>query len=262
MGRTTQNKVFLTVFIVIIALLFISSVFFDSVYTTMITTAVAIFGGLAIYYQIYKESKTAEGEFLRNLDESFKHEEIWCIAERLFDVQDGLDENGRFVLKRPFQESERVKMMAYLTFFETLYLLVEQHVVTMDEVDQLFRRRFFKAVMNEDIQRHELVRNYYGYVNIYLLDLKWREYLVKHSKKGSDQLATITKHGKALSSAHHDFWQDPENSRLAGSFEERGELLCKTYEDVIRMGGITLTRKQKDRIREETAKYSNRSSDF
>lgn len=259
MRRITQNKVFLTVFILIIVLLFISSIFFDSVYTTMITTAVAIFGGLAIYYQIYKESKTAEGEFLHNLDESFKHEEIWCIAERLFDVEDELDENGRFVLKRPFQESERVKMMAYLTFFETLYLLIEQHVVTMDEIDQLFRRRFFKAVMNEDIQRHELVRNYYGYVNIYLLDLKWREYLVKHSKEGSDQIATITKHGKALCSAHRDFWRDPENSRLVRSFEERGESLCETYEKVIELGGVALSHRQRRRIAEETMRYSNGS---
>lgn len=236
----TRNRIFTSVFIVIVVLLFISSVFFDSVYTAMITTAVAIFGGIAIYYQIYKESKIAEGEFLHNLDESFKHEEIWCIAKRLFDVKDELDERGRFVLKHPLQEDERIQMMAYLTFFETLYLLMEQKVVTMDEIDQLFRRRFFKAVMNEDIQRYELVRNYYGYVNIYLLDYKWREHLRKKSKS-TDGLETIKKHGRLLSNAHNDFW--------------KGQKDGISYAGVLEMGGRKLNRRKIEELEREDELY-------
>ncbi len=194
--------------------------------------------------EIHKESKIAEGQFIHDLDQGFKQGDTWEVADRLFTVENALDDDGHFVLKKGFDEDDRVKIMAYLTFFETLYLLIEQHVISMAEVDQLFRRRFFKAVMNKDIQDLELVRHYYGYTNIYLLDAQWRMYLQRTSKHGLDQLATIRKHGVALDEAHDAFWARPENRADWREFESKcGEELCDTYEKVIALGGGEMPRK-------------------
>ncbi len=249
-----RNKVFITVFAMVSLLLLVSAVFFDSAYTAMVTTAVAIFGGLAIYLQIHKESKIAEGEFIHNLDQSFKQGDTWEVATRLFSVEDELVE-GRCATKEGFCEQDRAKIMAYLTFFETLYLLVEERVIKMSEVDQLFRRRFFKATMNKDIQNLELVKHYYGYTNIYLLDLMWRQYLSKKTKgrRSADQLATISKHGITLKQAHDEFWSQDEN-RAHWDMNEgaSGDKLCGTYIEVVELGGRVLFDKQIQEVRSWT----------
>lgn len=239
-----QNKTLTTVVIVVIVLLLISAIFFESAYVSMLTTVVALVGGLAIYYQIYKDSKIAEGQFIHDLDNSFKSGDTWEVANRLFTVKDTLDDEGHFVVQEPFQDGEQAQIMAYLTFFETLYLLIEQNVISMAEVDQLFRRRFFKATMNREIQELELVRHYYGYTNIYLLDAQWRRYLEKLSRHGKDQLATIAKHGTSLQEAHDAFWSQPENATYWADFKEKcGEQLCGTYEEVVELGGGRLPRR-------------------
>lgn len=242
-----QNKTLTTTIIVIVVLLLISSIFFESEYVSLLTTIVAVVGGLAIYYQIYKESKIAEGQFIHDLDTSFKCGEIWGVAQRLFTVEDYLDEDGHFIVKEPLRNDEQVDIMAYLTFFETLYLLMEQNVISMADVDQLFRRRFFKATMNREIQELELVKHYYGYTNIYLLDAKWRRYLEKLSRHGTDHLATIAKHGVSLEEAHSEYWSRPENIEYWNEFKEKcGEELCDTYEKVVRLGGGRLPRKRNE----------------
>lgn len=241
-----QNKTLTIVVAVVVILLLISAIFFESAYVSMLTTVVALVGGLAIYYQIYKESKIAEGQFIHELDNSFKSDDIWEIANRLFTVEDALDDEGHFVVKKPLEDGDQAKIMAYLTFFETLYLLIEQNVISMAEVDQLFRRRFFKATMNREIQELELVKHYYGYTNIYLLDAQWRRYLEKLSRRGTNQLATIVKHGVSLEDAHNAFWSRPENLEYWADFEKKcDEELCNTYEKVVRLGGGRLPRKRR-----------------
>lgn len=65
----------------------------------------------------------------------------------------------------------------YLTFFETLYVLVKEHSVSIDEFDDLFGYRFFLAVNDDDIWNIKL-SNHNNFKNIYEFEYRWFNYRV------------------------------------------------------------------------------------
>lgn len=217
-----NNKVFITVFIIFAVLLIIPSFLVNSVYSTIATTLVAIGGGIAIYYQIHKESSISEGDFIRKLNSDFEKGDTLELSKKLFNVKEHLSDDKKFVLNDPITKDDRPRMMAYLTFFETIYLLLEQNVISMWEIDHLFRRRFFKCVMNSDIQKIELVRYYYGYVNVYLLYRKWMKYLSEEEKE------LLLVHGTPLDVAHDKYWKEHSQDW------ELNEPLLDTFEKVVK----------------------------
>lgn len=71
----------------------------------------------------------------------------------------------------------------YLTFFETIYLLISDNVITFEEVDNLFAYRFFLAVHSRFNQQMKLQAQPDNFVNIYRLEHKWLEYRRKIGKE-------------------------------------------------------------------------------
>lgn len=65
----------------------------------------------------------------------------------------------------------------YLTFFETIYLMVKTNTIDMVLIDELFRYRFFIMVNNYSIQNEELLPYGYSYSNIVELYNLWIDYL-------------------------------------------------------------------------------------
>jgi len=74
------------------------------------------------------------------------------------------------------EEADRAAVVEYLTFFETLYILMNRDVVNISMIDDLFAYRFFSAVNNKDIQDMELVKDAIYYKNIYRLDNLWHKH--------------------------------------------------------------------------------------
>lgn len=77
----------------------------------------------------------------------------------------------------------------YLTFFETIYLLIDNAVISFEVVDDLFAYRFFLAVHSRLVQQIKLVAQPENFVNIYRLEAAWLAYRKKVGKAtGSDTI--------------------------------------------------------------------------
>jgi len=70
----------------------------------------------------------------------------------------------------------------YLTFFETIYLLTQNNVISFDLIDDLFSYRFFLAVHHKFVQQTKLQVQPQNFKNIFILEKQWFEYRKKHGK--------------------------------------------------------------------------------
>jgi hypothetical protein len=189
-----RKRIFPLIIILVFMVLVVMTFFPDSIYASIAVSLATVAAGIAIFYQLHRENIIAKGEFILNLDRSFfADERIWSVYQKLFNAPD--------CKCKDFDENDKPVLMDCLTFFETLYLLIDENVIDMECIDQLFRRRFFILIMNPKIQEIELVTHGYGYVNIYKFDKIWREHLRKKKPSGIH----IDKYGIPLSEA------DPEH---------------------------------------------------
>ena len=70
----------------------------------------------------------------------------------------------------------------YLTFFETVNLLIEDGVLTLEVIDNLFAYRFFLAVHSQFVQESKIIPQPENFVNIFKLERKWLDYRIKIGK--------------------------------------------------------------------------------
>ena len=70
----------------------------------------------------------------------------------------------------------------YLTFFETINLLVEGKVLDIEVIDNLFAYRFFLAVHSKFVQESKIIPQPENFVNIFRLERKWLDYRKKIGK--------------------------------------------------------------------------------
>ncbi|MBE6514910.1 MAG: hypothetical protein E7Z69_07780 [Thermoplasmata archaeon] len=132
----------------------------------------AVVGALAIWFELRRSKELAQGEFVVNLNNSFsKNDDIKALYRKLID-------------REPLTEEDRAGVVEYLTFFETVYILISREVVAIDIINDLFAFRFFTAVNNQDVRDMELVTDRIYYRNVYRLDSLWHKY--RHSKGYTD----------------------------------------------------------------------------
>lgn len=130
----------------------------------------AIIGAVSVWFQMKRSKDMAEGEFILSLNTSFnENPDIRMLYSKLCQ---GV----------PLVEDDRVAIVDYLTFFETMLLLLRRNVLDMKLMDDLFRYRFTIAVTNADVQQMELIPDAKYYRNIYTLDYLWDKY---RSSKGN-----------------------------------------------------------------------------
>lgn len=167
-NRYRAVSVVFSVFFVIATVAFL--VMKRTAITDIIATATALVGALAIWFQMKRARDMEEGSFIVGLNESFLSSDgIRAIYRKL-------------VSNTPLTEDDRVEIVEYLTFFETIYVLLERGLVEISVLDELFSYRFFLAVNNPDIQRLELICDAPYYKNLYALDYTWSTYRRKHGK--------------------------------------------------------------------------------
>lgn len=133
----------------------------------VVVSLTAVIGAIAIWFQMKRARDIAEGEFITNLNSSFlTNDDVKVLY-------------GKLISGAPLTEQDRTAIVEYLTFFETVYLLLERDVVDISLIDDLFRYRFFIAVNNPLVQDLELLPDARYYANIYALDYLWNEYRAK-----------------------------------------------------------------------------------
>lgn len=70
----------------------------------------------------------------------------------------------------------------YLTFFETMYLLHKNGVVSFEIIDDLFAYRFFLAVHSKIVQQKKIKSQPQNFKNIFCLEYEWLRYRKEHGK--------------------------------------------------------------------------------
>jgi ribosomal protein S18 acetylase RimI-like enzyme len=122
-------------------------------------------GALLVIYEVHHTKRIAQATFVRDLNTAFTTDEsISELWRKLL-----LDEN--------IDKSDRPRISSYLTFFETVYLLLDRKVIDLRLLDNLFRNRFFTAIGNEQIQTMTLLSQPGTFLNIHALIKMWSEFL-------------------------------------------------------------------------------------
>ncbi len=127
----------------------------------------ALIGAVIVIYEVRLTKRIAQAEFIRSLNSSFTGDpNIDALWRKLL-----LDET--------ITPKDRHLMSAYLTFFETLYMLIGRDVLEFALIDNLFRNRFFRAIGHPVILSAALIANGSSFINIHDLIAEWHAYLRK-----------------------------------------------------------------------------------
>lgn len=129
---------------------------------------VGVLGAFLVIYEVQTTKRLAEAEFVHSLQTTFTSDVSIGVIWRKLLLQDRILE-----LDRPLVSS-------YLTFFETLYLMIERGILSFSIADDLFRNRFFMAIGNDDVLKIALLRHAGSFQNIHSLIREWHHYLLSH----------------------------------------------------------------------------------
>ncbi|MDO5504386.1 MAG: GNAT family N-acetyltransferase [Actinomycetia bacterium] len=125
------------------------------------------FGALMVIYEIRLTKRIAQAEFIRDLQSSFSSDERIGELWRKLLNQDEITEQDRSLVS------------SYLTFFETLHLLLARRALELPLTDDLFRNRFFTAIGDPGVLRTALAKQAGSFANIHDLVEIWHNYLLE-----------------------------------------------------------------------------------
>ena len=174
-NRNRHIKIIISIFLVLIASalclywsgnLHLTGVF-DKI-MAMLSLLVSAFSAYFIVLQLKGERTISEADFLVNLNQTFTgdpgYAKVYTELEKELNDPPG----------NP--ELSRIEISNYLTFFETIYLLIEEKVMDIEAINDLFSYRFFLAVHSNCVQDMKLVKEPYNFRNLYKLESLWMEY--------------------------------------------------------------------------------------
>lgn len=125
------------------------------------------FGAVMVLYEVRLTKRLAQAEFIRDLQNGFTSDaNIGALWSKL-------------LLKEPVTAEDRPLVSSYLTFFETLHLLLERGALDLSITDDLFRNRFFTAIGDRGILDTALIREAGAFQNIHKLIANWHDHLLR-----------------------------------------------------------------------------------
>ena len=80
-----------------------------------------------------------------------------------------------FTAENP-QKPLQVDISNYLTFFESIFLLIDQQVISWETLNELFKYRFFACVHSNFIQEARLIRIPSNFKNLLYFEALWIQY--------------------------------------------------------------------------------------
>ncbi len=138
----------------------------------LMSLVVSALSAYFIVIQLKGEKAISEADFLVNLNQTFTSDAGYARVYTELEKE----------LSDPPQKPQlsRIEISNYLTFFETIYLLIEEGVLDISAINDLFSYRFFLAVHSNCIQDMKLVKEPFNFRNIYRLEKKWMDYRKKN----------------------------------------------------------------------------------
>jgi hypothetical protein len=136
---------------------------------------VAIAGVWLILRQIAENRRQIKGNLISNLgDQLHKHSEIY---QRFAPGR-----RPPAYREEPLTAEEIQKICDYLSFFEEVYLLIEEKMIDLETIDKLFAYRFFGVVGDSQVQEQILRKDGLGsyFASIFALYEIWERYRRAH----------------------------------------------------------------------------------
>jgi len=214
MGNSLKSKEKISIFIgIIIAALFIivsilfRTVFFGSldglnVWISLLSI-IGLIDTIAIAIAEFRKSKEiSRATFIVELNQTFIENEQY---KRVYDaLQNCLDNKCRHINsgcicdKECMLDIDKSIISNYLTFFETLYILIQRGVVSYDIVDDLFAYRFFLVVHSKLVQQKKLIPQPENFRNIFNLEKEWIQYRIMVGKTKEEEYNKAKKYYKKI----------------------------------------------------------------
>lgn len=134
----------------------------------VVTIAIGgVLGAFVVLYEVRMTKRLAQAEFVRDLQTSFAdNDSIQAVWAKL-------------LLGEEIGPKDRPAVSSYLTFFETLHILVDRGSLELALTDDLFRNRFFKAIGDPGILQTALAREKGSFANVHNLIVVWHDHLIK-----------------------------------------------------------------------------------
>jgi len=176
--RINRNSILIILLIVLLCIILtLIGIYTTESLSSIITIVTAVLGILAIWYQLKKEHDISRAEFIITLNTTFsENENISIIYKKL-----KLD---RDTLGIEFTAEDGRLMGEYVMYFETMSYLINERIVDIKMVDDLFSGRFFVFVNHLHAQQYQL--RYSGVmISIFELYCNWYNY---RKKKGKQEL--------------------------------------------------------------------------
>ncbi len=134
------------------------NIYFPDNVWEIIETVGTILGVLLVLIELKESRDLSEGSFVSGLSDSFNNNAaIQCLYKKL-------------ELGQEITEDDSTNIVAYLTYYETIYVLLKKRAIDISLINDLFAYRFRLALDNDTVRRISLVRYDSAYVNIYKLE--------------------------------------------------------------------------------------------
>jgi hypothetical protein len=155
-------------------------------FCTIITAIGGVGAAVGIYRQLKSSKELNEAQFIVNLNTNFTSNQD---IVKIFVLLEKSQKDG----ENPFNEDDKAKMTIYLTYFESIHLLLNRNILSYKLVNDLFAYRFFLAVHNKYLQDMELLRDASYYRDIFRLHKEWSRYRNKVNEETLNEEYSLDK---------------------------------------------------------------------
>ena len=160
-SKSKKENIIISVIVFSLCILAIIFCFENSKIKEVLIIMTSIVAAVAVFIQIKGARELATGEFVLSMQQEYaaneKHSELFIKCWR--DLKENKEES--------FSEEDDILILNYLTFFESMYIMVINNVLSMEMLDELFGRRFFVVVNSIKIQEKDLKKNHLYFAPVY-----------------------------------------------------------------------------------------------
>jgi len=181
-----------------------------AVVSSLITTAITLFGAIIIWIQIRKNKIRVSGELVYNMNKILlKSPGLMNLRDKLLSSDNPKDysldgmKNGVDTTENldDFMFDDSVNIIEYLEFFENIGEMYFSGTVALKDLDNMFGDMFFAATNNKYIQQREIIPYKQHYQTTIKLYGDWSKYrkvhgvVSPHADSPLDWYALVTKEG-------------------------------------------------------------------
>lgn len=182
MRRKGRSQIITIISLIIVFIALVVAYFFDATnkMVTITATITAVVGVFAVYIQIRKSKLIGQSSFTIEISKYFY--EVPGLADLVHKLGRASDvDDSEYVIK----QKDKPVLITYLNYIKTVATLVEEKIVDVETLNNVFAYEFFIVLNNKSVQQLELELFPEFYLEVFELYLKWDKY---RDKKGFEKI--------------------------------------------------------------------------